>query len=324
MNRGERLALGRALARPVLRQPERAVVGLLADRASPADWQRLTDMWLAQRVGPWLHGHAAELGLPLPAADAERLAAQWLDSLQRNLACDQLRRHLAPVLQGTHAPLLLLKGSTIEATAYGGELVRPSVDLDVLARPGHAVESALRALNLQPAGPRRGHEQTWVWPHAAVALDVHFALADPRRHPPLARDDVLAGLFADAVTSAEGELRLADVDQSAHLLVHLGPGLYGDWRHLADLGQWWRRVEPADDAVAARLARWQAKAVARTALEALAWFDPSLSMAPLSARLGAPGWRARGFGQLARAWLQVSSPPWPRWFEAIGFLAQYG
>ena len=269
MQRRELLTLAVALARPVLHAPERAVVARLAPQATPQDWQALTQDWLNQRVGAWLHGHVAELGLSLPPDAVTALHAQWLHTVQRNVACDQLRRHLAPVLTGRDAPLLVLKGGTVETAAYGNGLLRPSVDLDVLARPGAAVDAALRELGLRTAGPRRGHEQTWLWGDGAVAVDVHHALADPRRHPPLARPETALQLFAEAGITADGELRLSDADQSAHLLVHLGPGLYGDWRHLADLGQWWRTVAPDPEAVTPRLRRWQALAVARTAVETL-------------------------------------------------------
>jgi hypothetical protein len=317
--------LGVQLARPLLTSADVEAVRELAVDLDTRAWQTLTERWLSLRVGAWVHSHVQTHALSLPDTAAAPLAAQWLNTVQRAVACDQLRDLLAPLLRGHRAPLLQLKGSVVEARAYPAGVLRPHFDLDLLVRPGEQTwQSALRELGLRPTTPRQGHAQSWRLPDAPVTVDLHFALADPRLHPALERGPQREALFARARVGADGLLQLDELDQSAHLLVHLGPGLYGDWRHLADAALWWRAVQPDPLVLTERLASWRAQAVARSAVLALHWFDPALPLGGLQLALGGPGWRARGIGRLAQVWLEDGAYPWPRWLAAVAWAAHWG
>lgn len=321
------LTLLLALARPVLAESAREPIQALARRLPGPAWARLADRALQTRTAPWILSHSDALRLPMPAAVRTELLAVAQDTLRRTLDCDQVRLQLAPWLRGPDAPLLLLKGRAIEARAYPAGVMRPTVDVDVLVRPGHArrMSQAFRQAGLQPLGPAGRHVRGWAAPGARGGVDVHQTIVDPLRFPVLGTLAEREALFTRSTTLARGQDQdmrvLEPLDQTAHLLLHLGTGLYADLRHLADTAQWLAFVQPNPQALAARLRHWQAVRAGRSALAAVRWFDPEragkVATATLAA-LGEPDLPAQVFAVAARTWLQVAGQVHPRWLEALG------
>lgn len=315
------LALLVQVARPMLRAENLPEIKRLAARLTPRDWERLADRALQTRTAPWVIAHLHALQLPAPPTVLAALDELAQAVLQRTLDCDQLRLHVAPLLQGPDAPTLLLKGRAIEARAYPPEVLRPTVDVDLLVRPGslERVEKFLRRLGLRPHTSADKHVRGWGLPGARAGVDLHTYLLEPSRFPALARQP--SALFSRAKVGPSGYLELDPLDQTAHLLAHLTTGLYADLRHLADAALWLEVVRPSPRKLAQVLSEWQALGSARAALLALRWFDPRGPANAVLDALGGPGWRAHGFAQVAKVHLRRVGTMHPRWLEAVGLMA---
>ncbi len=315
------LALLVHLARPSIRVENLPEIRELAPRLTPRDWERLADRALQTRTAPWVAAHLHALELPVPPPVLAALDALAQSMLQRTLDCDQLRLHVAPLLQGPDAPTLLLKGRAIEARAYPPAVPRPSVDVDLLVRPGSLdrVEKALYRLGLRPHTSPGKHVRGWALPGARAGIDLHAYLMEPLRFPKLARQP--SALFSRAQEGPSGHLELDPLDQTAHLLAHLATGLYADLRHLADAALWLEVVRPSPRALTQVLREWQALGSARAALLAVQWFDPRGPAQALLREMGGAGLRAQGFAHAAKVHLRAVGTPHPRWLEAAGLMA---
>jgi hypothetical protein len=309
------------LARPVVRLQDLREIQTSAAILAPQAWHRLADRALQTRTAPWVLRHLEALDLPAPPAVLQALTTLHDAMLLRTLDCDQLRARIAPLLQGPDSPALLLKGRAIEARAYPQGVPRPTVDVDILVRPGclSRLENALQDMGLRPISAPGLHVRGWALPDARAGLDVHTFLLDPRRFPVLARHP--SRLFATAAVGPSGLLELDPLDQTAHLLVHLITGLYADLRHLGDAAQWLEVVRPDPRKLAQVLREWRAERAGRAALLALHWFDPRGGAQERLRALGGPGWSERAFATLARQHLQRVGTVHPRWLAGLGLLA---
>lgn len=309
------------LARPVVRPQDLPEIKRLAACLAPGSWHLLADRALYTRTAPWVLQHLQALPLPVPSQVLASLAALRDSMLQRTLDCDQVRARIAPLLQDVHGPALLLKGRAIEARAYPPGVLRPSVDVDLLVRPGSLprVEKALQDLGLRPIGPEGRHVRGWALPGARAGLDVHSYLLDPRRFPQFARHP--SRLFARAAVGPSGLLELEPLAQTLHLLAHLTTGLYADLRHLADAAQWVAVVRPDPRELAGLLRAWHLESAGRAALAAIHWFDPHAGADALLDALGGAHWRGKAFAVVARQHLCHAGTVQPRWLAGLGLLA---
>lgn len=311
----------RLLSRPVLNLRDQQEIQQL--RLMPQDWPAIVLRAYTHRWTGWLLAHARQLTLPLPAESLQQLEAFSLTDIRRTMELDQLLRQLQPLWDRPLPPVLLLKGRGIERRAYPPGILRPIVDIDLLVRPGHDAELAdfLRSLQMLPTWTSRaGHVTMWSAPEGPV-VEVHTRPLDPWRFAPMMHPRTVERWFTHAV-QAEGRLEPDPLDQTAFLLVHLLEGVYCDTRHLGDLLQWLRVVQPEPREVLDRLRQWQALRAGLTGLQVVLADEPELhaKWAPLLTNLplDVQALLARETRRLAEHHHQQRIGDLPRWLEGAG------
>jgi hypothetical protein len=281
----------------------RALLGALGGGAPEAaalggfDAQRVLAVARHHRVSALL-GAARPAGLD--AALAERFHRDFAGTVGRNallqLALEEcLGRFGAAGLQP-----IVLKGLAYQEALYGPAAARPTGDVDLLVPP-HARDPAFRALadaGFTPVAAAPGFDQADYheveWRRGAIFIDLHFALAPPRR----------AAIDGAAVWAARRPLRVggaaawqlgaahAAVFHALHMAIHHFdvPALY-----LVDLS----RLAPdaAAGAAAAETARgWRCARAWRTSVALAARFLPGWPAAHQRADGGAGAVAARVAG----------------------------
>lgn len=313
----------RLLARPVL-TPDQQVQARKLDLAAD-QWDAIVGRAGAHRWGGWLLTHQHALKLPIPAPLLQVLRRQAAVEVRRSLEISRLLDQLTPLFSGTQPPALLFKGRTIERRAYPPDLLRPSTDVDLLARPGRLpeVRAFLTDLGLTAhPGTRSGHVQNWRTADGVGVVEVHRTPLDPWRYPAMAQTALVHRWFAEAAP-AERRLEPDPLDQTALLLVHLAQMLYADVRHIADVVQWLTAVAPDPAQVLARLHAWRCVRPGLAGLQVVLDFAPELAPTwqPLLAYL--PGGVQSRLAAQARAlaWAHYLRRPrdLPPWLEAAGW-----
>lgn len=309
----------RQLARPTCA----AVTGDLDGR----DWMILARLAAAGGTAPWVLANLQALGMSPPPQALALLRRGQANILARTLEADRTLALIAPqLLDGNDPPCLLFKGRAVERRAYPSPLQRPSVDVDIVPRPDRAAEAAarLRGLGLrETVCSPSGHVVTFAGPGGSSVVELHHRPLCPLRFGGLGRRSSVAELFARAVRGQDGWLEPHPIDHTAILLVHLTFGLYGDLRHLADVGMWLRALHPEPRAVAETLRAWQAQRAGTLALAAVRDFDPDAVQASWTTALPQRQHDSR-LARLARA---VAAPyhrqqvALPNWLDGAGVLA---
>jgi hypothetical protein len=315
-----------ALARPELDPATAAQTRTLAGRATAADWLALAESASGQRSSAWVWHNAVLLGLePAPAAKKALLRASR--ALTRStMAADALLRRIEPLLVGPAPPAMLVKGAVVEARAYPAGLMRPQLDVDIVARPGAMPEVVawLRERGFKDHWTTRsGHELALADPEAPSVVEVHRTILCPYRFAPFARPEVSERLFARGQRDERGRLVPGDIDHTAFLLTHLVELVYADLRHVADCATWLRRVSVDPAAVQAVGATWLATRAVAAGVLAVERFDPGalglgwralVSDAPDDLQALCAAATRAGVGEFLFRRLRLH----PRWLEGIG------
>jgi len=333
-------------AAPSTTDPATVAIGLLARPLFPDDvarrardvcarldavsWKRLAGRAVHQRVASWVLSNIDAARIEAPAA-ARRTLRQGAKTLaMRTLASDVLLRRLQPLITGKRPDAMLIKGAVVESRAYPKGVLRPQVDVDIVARPGcmATVMSGLGERGFTRTWTSRsGHDIGMREPDGPGIVEVHRTIVCPYRFAPFASPAVNERLFERAIRNGpgqgdDGRLVPCDVDHTAFLLVHLVEELFTDLRHIADAAAWLRAVEVDPGAVWSVAASWHARRAVATAVAAIAAFDPGA--------LGS-GWRAvvsdspSDLREIAATVSRRMADRWrragqrhPRWLEGIG------
>lgn len=99
----------------------------------PAHWQGMAGALLAGRLSPLAVRLLGPRIKDIPAEERQALTAADLDAHTKAQAVESQLKHLAPLLDGTAAPWVVLKGWPLAARLYPSAACRPSVDIDLLA-----------------------------------------------------------------------------------------------------------------------------------------------------------------------------------------------
>ena len=279
------LRLHEALGRVHLDPAKTPEIRALSDSLGDAQWLELSRRADRLKTAPWGWHHASALALDVPRESRDVLQAASRDLGRKTIASDVLLRTLNPLLVGEAPDAMLIKGAVVEARAYPEGLMRPQVDIDIVARPGRmrAIVAWLRAQGFTDAWTTRsGHEVGLADPSGPSVVEVHRTIVCPYRFAPFTRPQVSRALFSDGQRDGHGRLVPADVEHTAFLLLHLVELIYADQRHVADAAAWMRAVPVDPQAVAAVAHRWQASRAVAAGVAAVERFDPGA--------LG-PGWR---------------------------------
>jgi len=261
--------------------------GLLADA-------ELVALGRHHRLSPLLGGGRPALALPPAVAAAFR--ADRLASLGRTTLLRHALVELLGALEARAVEAAVLKGIAYEERLYAGEPgARPAADVDLLVRPRArgAAFAALAALGYRAAAGAPGYDQPDYHEvtfrrgagGGAIVVDLHFALAPPRRcridhealwaaMQPLSVDGFAARTLGDAHAAA---------NQALHMAIHHFdvPALY-----LVDLARLGDRVAGGRGAVDDVARAWRCRRPLETALALAAAFLPPgrVAAAPPSAR----------------------------------------
>jgi hypothetical protein len=248
------------------------------------------------------HRLSALLGAAPPAASDAWLAERLHHDFHRDYVGTVARNALLRVALGECLGRLaadgiepiVLKGLAYDEALYAPAAARPTGDIDVLVEPRHR-DAAFRALadaGFAPVAAAPGFDQPDYheveWRRGAVFVDLHFALAPPRR----------AAIDAGAVWAARRPITFggapawqlapahAAVFHALHMAIHHFdvPALY-----LCDLGRLApdaaTRAAAAETARAWRCARAWQTSVALTAAFIPGWLPPA-EAATATARAG--------------------------------------
>lgn len=121
-----------------------ALAPVLADSShgTAVDWEWLVERAESHRVAPLVAARLDRAGLTgsLPAATRARLDRVRQVAAERVRGAERTLQELAPLLQRTGIPFLLVKGFLLADRVYGDALIRPFYDLDVIV-PRTALEA---------------------------------------------------------------------------------------------------------------------------------------------------------------------------------------
>lgn len=275
-----------ALGRPVLDPAQTAQTRALVAIASADDWASLAAAARNQKTSAWVWHNLETLGIEPPAAASAVLLKACRELTRMTMAADSLLSRIEPLLVGAAPLAMLIKGAVIEARVYPDGVLRPQMDVDIVARPGcmREIVTWLRDRDFTDQWTTRsGHEIGLADPSGPSVVEVHRTIVCPYRFAPFAEPVVSERLFQRADRDARGRLVPSSVDHTAFLLTHLVELVYADLRHVADCAAWLRGVEVDPAAVRSVAVAWQATRAIAAGVGAVELFDPGA--------LGV-GWRA--------------------------------
>ncbi len=323
-SRAEQLLV--ALSRPRLVEQHVPRTQQLGQSATSHMWLYVAERAKSLRTAPWVWHHADQLGLDLPDEASTLLKNACRAIARKTIAADVLLDRLVPLLVGDQPPAMLIKGSVIEQRVYPQGLMRPQVDIDIVACPGrmaYIVERLYDEGFTHAWTTRSGHEIGLADPSAPSVVEIHRTILCPYRFAPFADAHVSRWLFERAQRDRQGRLVPHDVDHTAFLLVHLVELIYADMRHVADAATWLRCVQVDPAAVWAVACEWQAQRALAAGLGAVQRFDPgALGVGWRSVIAAAPRDAQSAVAAGLRAWVADyqlrRGRQHPRWMEGIG------
>lgn len=253
-------------------QQQSALAGLLC---RPLDWEYLAATAAAHGVAPLLYRHLpAGNGVPSEARERLRHAA-GAAALQGIQAAAQLGEIL-PAAERAGLPLLLLKGSALVQSVYGGRCIRPMSDIDLLVPPDALplAETVFARLGYTASLPQarfgRSLERLadgvqYRRDGAALHLDVQWGLVPLLLRPLLPADAAGVWQRAQPLAVAGGSVHaLGPEDLLLYLCIHHfshgGQALLG----FCDIAETVRQLEGrlCWETVVTRASEWRADAIA--------------------------------------------------------------
>ena len=155
----------------------------------PIDWQLVLNRSWWHRIRPLMHRHLqSQPPGVVPAAVLEAFAKQARELEERNERLMRMLRHVTGLFEQSSLPMLVFKGPTLAADAYGDLNLRECGDLDMLIREQDfpRVKEMLCADGFdciwdQVDSERKRQLFACEFQRDGVELDVHWALA-PKWH----------------------------------------------------------------------------------------------------------------------------------------------
>jgi hypothetical protein len=224
--------------------------------SGPFDWERCRALASHHGVTPLMTRALSESGTRVcPPGIWNQLIEETRAIAIENLSATAELFAIVEDLDKAGIATLAVKGPVAGLALYGDAALRPFLDLDVLIAPedrGRAIERLVARgyrpiVNLDAVGWRRFFhrfiEMCWIHPETVVAIDLHWALMDPRYRC----NAVLAGCQNRAVSLSIGARRIRTLcpeDMLLHSLLHAAKH---DWTRLRWLVDVARVIETHDD-----------------------------------------------------------------------------
>jgi len=146
-------------------------------RSAAVDWEAVLAAAARHRVEGFVHHSVRSAGAAVPAAVAERLAAEASGIARENLAFAAESLRLSELLAAAGIAHLFVKGVTLNVLAFGTLALKRSCDIDMLVEPE---DYAAACAALSGAGYRCFHPADADLPailrHAAAAKDTAWRL----------------------------------------------------------------------------------------------------------------------------------------------------
>ena len=150
------------------------------------DWPRFVAICRRHRIQGLAHAGLPHLGMPVPTAEAEALAADAQAIAARNLTDLAASARILSAMDQADIPVLFIKGMSLATLAYPQPMLKMSWDVDILIAPEQleAAGRTLEMLDYRHVVPRTGLRQ-WhdrrkesVWTNGVTQVELHTRLAD--------------------------------------------------------------------------------------------------------------------------------------------------
>ncbi|HUS57175.1 MAG TPA: nucleotidyltransferase family protein [Planctomycetota bacterium] len=142
------------------------------------DWSRLAGCVAPCRVAPIFCSLVDKDAAPPHIV--QEWESEWAYTLARNTRSLSTLVRISRILEEARLEVVILRGLSVALTAYGDISLRPTSDVDILARPADR-EAIIRVLASHGMRPERHRRCQTLFEVDELLLEFHWSLLTPRR-----------------------------------------------------------------------------------------------------------------------------------------------